>query len=203
MTNYSMEDKRSTFWFDKCSVIQVALKSTSAGVLPKVVSVVSTKQGEGKTTISAYLGLSLAKGGQKVCIVDLNLRAPRLHRFFKQSDGEGLSDVLEGKAELKHVCREIEGCCLLPGGSVVSDPVSFIISKRLGEVISELKDQYNMVILDTPCLGDFTDALLISQYSDYTIYVISYGDVSRDEVREGIGLFDGKNLGIVFNRVME
>jgi capsular exopolysaccharide synthesis family protein len=198
-----MEDKRATFWFDKCYALLVSVKSSSAGVLPKVVSVVSTKQGEGKTTVSAYLALSLAKGGHKVCIVDLNLRTPGLHRFFKQPDGEGLSDVLKGKAELMRVCRDIEGCCFLPGGPVVSDPASFINSKLLGEIINELKDQYEIVILDTPSLGDFTDALVISQYSEYIIYVISYGDVSKDEVEESIGLLRDKNIGIVFNRVRE
>jgi capsular exopolysaccharide synthesis family protein len=175
----------------------------SSGIIPKVISVMSTQKGEGKTTISAYFAMSLAKSGHKVALIDLNLRAPELHRYFKQPDGPGLSDVLLGKAELKDVGRDIEGGYLISAGSVISDPVPFIESRRMKEIIDELRSQYDVVILDTPSLGDFIDGLFVSKYSEYIIYVVGYGEVSRNRVKECTELFKSKSIGIVFNKGRE
>ncbi len=196
-----MDNKEALLLFNKCYALQASLRSSLGGNLPKTISVVSTYKGEGKTTISAYLALNLSKSGHKVAIIDSNLRSPGLHIFFKKPVGLGLSDVLLGKAELKDIGYDIGGSHLFPNSSIVADPIPLIDSNRMKDIIDEIKRQYDIVIFDTPALHDFADGMVISNYSEYVIYVIGYGESSKDEARECNKLLGNKNVGIVFNKV--
>lgn len=186
---------------DKFHELRTSIKSVSQNGFPKTISVVSTVDGEGKTTVSACLGISLARQGERPLLLELNFRAPGLHDFFRQPRSAGITDVLAGKAELKDVVKQIGDIhVIFAGVSPASDPLELIESPRLKGMLEDLKNQYSPVIIDTPYLAGFKDAALLSAHADYVLFVIADGAASKEKVKECIGLLKNDRIGIVFNK---
>ncbi len=138
-----------------------------------VLAISSPSAGVGKTFVSVNLAQLVAAAGQRVLIVDADLRKGVLHRFFSAEQGPGLADVLAGKATLDEATKasETPGLALLPRGNLPSNPAELLASFRLGEVLAEASKRYDVVIVDTPPILTVTDALLVARAANVNLLV--------------------------------
>jgi capsular exopolysaccharide synthesis family protein len=148
----------------------------------KVLTVTSTVGGEGKTTISSNLAGIISLTQKKVIIINLDMRKPTLHLKFNLPNNRGISSVLSGYQHLSDVIQETTNPYLdiLSSGAVPPNPSELIHSKKMEEVIEELKKSYDIVILDTPPSGLVTDAQLLMRMSDSVIYVVRANYAKKD-----------------------
>ena len=169
--------------------------------------VTSSIPGEGKTTVSANLAVSLAKHGKRVILVDCDLRNPSVAAFFGMPQRDpGLGAVLDGKAQIKDVLKErkVENgqLLLLPGESQSETNVSLLGSEKMKAVIQKLSSMADVVLLDTAPAQLLADAAMMARYVDSAVYVIRYDYTKIGKIREGIqslSLSKIKMLGYVFN----
>lgn len=172
----------------------------------KVIAVTSSSPGEGKTTTSANLAMSLAQMG-KVLLIDADLRKPSIaKRFDIPVFHPGLSNLIIGTEQFSE-CVHVDGQSgvgIMPSGQIPGNPLELLSSSRFNEVLDVLKSKYDHIIIDTPPTQAVSDALVISQSADSVIYVVK-SDVTRIKpIKAGIErLFESKAhvAGIVLNKV--
>lgn len=140
----------------------------------RVVLVTSTGPEEGKSTIVANLGVSLAQSGRRTLLIDTDLRRPALHRLLDLPKTQGLADVLAGDAVLPDAIRQtrVDGLDALVCGTLPANPAELIESARLQEMITELRSTYDYVLLDSPPAGGLIDASLLSSIADGVLFVV-------------------------------
>ncbi|MBH0052304.1 GumC family protein [Pseudoalteromonas sp. SWYJZ19] len=172
----------------------------------KVIAVTSSAPGEGKTTTSANLAMSLAQMG-KVLLIDADLRKPSIaKRFDIPVFHPGLSNLIVGTEQLSE-CVHVDvesGVAIMPSGQIPSNPLELLSNARFSEVLDILKTKYDHIIIDTPPTQAVSDALVIAQSTDSVIYVVK-SDITRIKpIKAGIErLFESKAhvAGIVLNQV--
>ena len=172
----------------------------------QVIAVTSTAPGEGKTTTSANLAMSLAQMG-KVLLIDADLRKPTLaKRFDIPVFHPGLSNLMIGTEQLGE-CVHVDtqsGVTIMPSGQIPSNPLELLSNPRFAELLSDLKAQYDHIIVDTPPTQAVSDALVIAQSVDSVVYVVK-SDITRIKpITAGLErLFEVKAhvAGVVLNKV--
>jgi capsular exopolysaccharide synthesis family protein len=152
----------------------------------KVILVTSTVSGEGKSFISANLAISFALLGKKVVIVGLDIRKPGLNKVFKLSTKEvGLTQFLNNPdmdlMSLLQVSEQSPNLYILPGGIVPPNPTELLARKGLDMAIDKLKQEFDIVILDTAPVGMVTDTLLIGRTVNLSVYVCRSGYTHKTE----------------------
>jgi polysaccharide biosynthesis transport protein len=136
--------------------------------------VTSAAPTEGKTTVACSIAIALAQSGQRVCVVDADLRRPRLHRIFDRVGDAGLTNYLIGDATIDDIARPtaIKNLWSVPSGPVPPNPGDILQSERLRKFLDELGARFDRVIVDSPPLVAVTDAAIISKDVDGTLFVI-------------------------------
>jgi capsular exopolysaccharide synthesis family protein len=140
----------------------------------RVVLVTSTGPEEGKSTVVANLGVSLAQSGRRTLLVDTDFRRPSLHGLLDLPRSRGLADAAAGDAELADTIRQtrVDGLELLACGTRPANPAELIESTRLQEMIARLRSSYDYVLLDSPPAGGLVDASLLSSIADGVLFVV-------------------------------
>jgi len=140
---------------------------------------------EGKTTVAANLAVALARKGLRVILVDTDLRLPRLHEIFALDNATGLSNYLRGEEvplESLVAFTEIPSLRVLPAGPPAEAPVEMMESARLADLVRSLRDQYDVVICDSPPLSSAGDTLVLARLVDTTVLVVGSGLSDRRTV---------------------
>ena len=171
----------------------------------KVINVTSSKQGEGKTTVLANLATTFANLEKKVLILDGDLRNPEVHQIFEVSNDYGLTDVLlENKTFEECVyCTNVKNLHVLTCGSTPPNPSEMLASNKMIDFVSNLKDRYDYIFIDTPAIGVVTDAGIVSTYSDGCIFVVGAKNAEIETVKISIERLEslGANiLGGILNK---
>ncbi len=141
----------------------------------KIISVTSTIGSEGKTFIATNLGNVMALSNQKVVILDVDLRKPKVHHVFSQENSvRGVSTILIGEYDLEEciIDTEVDGLDFIPAGPIPPNPSELIISEKFDELLAQLKEKYDVIIIDTPPIGLVTDGMLVMEKADLPIYVM-------------------------------
>jgi len=171
-----------------------------------VVQITSPTVGDGKTTTAANLAVTAARAGQRVVLVDCDLRRPRQHDFFSIDNDAGVTAVLTGKATLPdvvHRIQELPNLVVLPSGPLPPDPAELLGSKRMGELITALRDSADLIVLDTPPVLAVSDPLIVSALADGVLLVASAGRTDRRQVARSmvqLRQVDAPFIGTVLNR---
>jgi len=139
----------------------------------KIVAVTSTISGEGKTFISLNLGGIIAYSGKKVVIIDLDMRKPKVHKGFQVDNDRGMSTLLIRKDTLENCIRpaSLENLFFITAGPIPPNPAELIISQEMDNILTELRNRFDVVIIDTPPVGLVTDGIHILQKAEYPVYV--------------------------------
>ncbi|MBI4720529.1 MAG: polysaccharide biosynthesis tyrosine autokinase [Chitinivibrionia bacterium] len=150
-----------------------------AGRALSSLAVTSSFAREGKSTVAANLAVLCSDRQKKVLLVDLNLLNPTLHTAFNVDNSTGVSDVLAGGVELKSAIRSsaTPGLDVLPCGKVPADAGRVAEADRVREILNDLKGMYDLVIIETPAILSFSNAVLIARLADGVVHVVEYGRV--------------------------
>lgn len=176
-----------------------------SGPLVKVM-VTSGTPGAGKSLTSSNLAISLAQGGKNTLLVDADLRRPMIHHLFGNGNLSGLTTALTHPEEWhKYVVRgPIGGLSIMTSGPIPPNPSEMMSSPVMAELLDQLGQAYDVVILDTPPVVSFTDAVALSQTMDGVILVIRAGHTSRKidlKGKERLTQVNARILGVVLNDV--
>lgn len=153
---------------------------------PTVIAVTSGMPGEGKSTLATNLALALADDGERVCLVDADLRRPRVADYLGgdlQSE-VGLSTVLSGAAGVDDIVQESgrDGLAVVTSGPQPPNPAELLGSRRFRDVLTDLDARYDYVIVDASPVIPVTDAALVSSAVDGLILAVSHGDTTVDQL---------------------
>lgn len=185
----------------------------------------SALAGEGKTTVTLNLGISLARAGEKVIIVDGDLRRPEIHKHLGISNTLGLTSVLTGELQteersegpisrapfsLEQAVTEVlkpagvEGLFIMPSGPSVANPVSLLRSETMKQVVEILKSKATFVIFDTPPVSAVVDSTILGSFADGVILLIDTGSTRRREVAQTKLILTNlkyKIIGVILNNI--
>jgi tyrosine-protein kinase Etk/Wzc len=170
----------------------------------KTILLTSPNQGEGKSTTTANLAITLAQQGQRVLIGDCDLRKPVINHIFYQRKEPGLTDVLTGKAGVNIAVRDtnVSGLSILPCGSIPPNPSELLSSIRMRELLTRLQNDYDFILLDSPPVLPVTDASILSTEVGGVILVVRAG-VTRpemiEEARDRLEKVGARVIGVVMN----
>ncbi len=173
----------------------------------RALAVTSPRAGEGKTSTVANLGVALARAGQRVVIVDYDLRRPRVEAFFGVENSKGVISVLLGDRELVDVLQEIDGqpgLSVMAAGPLPPNPSEVLSLGRAQGLIEELRGQADFVLIDCPPVLPVPDSLAISQMVDGVILVAAARRTSKRSFVRAIELLeqvDAPLVGSVLNEV--
>ncbi|MEK4357135.1 CpsD/CapB family tyrosine-protein kinase [Paenibacillus sp. FSL M7-1455] len=172
----------------------------------KLIMVTSALAGEGKTTTICNLATTYALEGKKVLLIDADLRKPSLHRIFSLPNNHGLSTLLTGGTSAQSAIQEtmVGYLSLLPSGPVPMNPSELIDSTAMRELLESLKQDYDVILIDTPPVLAVTDPVITSTLCDGVVMVVATGRVKKDHLRKAKEQLDHVNarmLGIVLNRM--
>ena len=163
---------------------------------------------EGKTTIASMLGVAFAEAGEKVMIIDADMRKPSLHSVFGLENKHGLTNYLVGSSELNDIVLPIDG---IPGLSVITagentpNPMILLSSIRIDQLINELEVLYDKIIFDVPPSLHIPDGLVLAGKVHGIILVFNAGRIHQTiakKMKEKIMLANGVLLGGVINRAI-
>ena len=171
----------------------------------RAIVVTSSVPGEGKSTTSGNLALSLAQSGNKVLLVDCDMRKPSIHKKFKISNISGTAELLLRKESFEDVANCYnENLTIITAGKIPPNPSEMLSSRAMTAFIKEMKKEFKYIILDTPPLQAVTDAQVLSTKSDGVLLVVRAGSTKKEMVLNSVDLIKkvhGKTIGNVLNGV--
>jgi capsular exopolysaccharide synthesis family protein len=191
---------------ESCRNIRTNILFASPDRPLKTIVVTSAGPREGKTTAAVSLAITMAQAGNRVLVVDTDMRRPRLHRVFGVPGAEGLTSVLLGDGQLDELTKatEIPGLSVLPCGPSPPNPAELCQSERFRALLEELERRYDRIVLDSPPVMLVTDGAVLSTQVDGTLLVARAGQTSRVALRDTIRQLDDVGchlLGCVLNDV--
>ncbi|APF22162.1 CpsD/CapB family tyrosine-protein kinase [Clostridium butyricum] len=202
---FVMERKPKSVVSEAYRTLRTNIQYSSFDKKIQTIVVTSAEAAEGKSTVSGNLALAFAQNEKRVIIVDCDLRKPSVHKNFKVSNLCGLSEVLIGKSELNNVIQNRnEHLDILTSGKIPPNPSEMLSSSAMTKLIETLKEEYDVIILDSAPLGAVTDAQILSTKVDGTILVTRAERTKREIVLEAKNSLEkvGANiLGCVLHAV--
>lgn len=168
--------------------------------------VTSAAPSEGKTTVAVSTAISLAQGGQRVCIVDCDLRRPRLHRIFDRAGDVGLMNVIMGDASLDEAAKPtiVPNLYALPCGPIPPNSADVVASDKFRKLLDELSEKFDRIVLDSPPIVAVTDSAIVSTVVDGVIFVVRAFKTNLSACRSGLRSLrdvDAPIAGVVLNAV--
>ncbi|WP_437673362.1 GumC family protein [Sorangium sp. So ce131] len=173
----------------------------------KTLLVASAGPHEGKTTVCCYIAVAMAQAGQRVVLIDCDLRRPRLHRVFGKGPEIGVTSALldDSVVDDEGALRtEVDNLYVIPAGPIPPNPAELLHSDRFKALLRKLQDRFDRVIIDSPPLVAVTDGAVLSTLVDGTVLVVRASATTHDFARHGIrSLRDvgGNVIGAVLNAV--
>lgn len=161
---------------------------------------------EGKTTISINLAYSVSQTDKKVILIDSDLRKPKIHKVFDLPNLSGLTTALTENTDYKSFVQTIneEKLDVLTSGPIPPNPSELLGSKRMVQLLEKIKEDYDMIIIDSPPAGLVTDAVVLSTIVDGTILVCGVGKTEIGEIKATKAALDNVNaniIGVIMNKM--
>ena len=182
----------------------ILFSSTDEGCRSIVIT--STRPGEGKTLVAANIAISLAQSGNRVLLLDADLRKPRVHSVVHEQQDPGVSTLLVGRAKASEAIRKsaIPGLWVLPAGRIPPNPAELLGSKRFKEFHQSLRQHFDWIVIDSPPVMAVTDPTVVANVANGVIFVVGAEMTARHAAQSAIDQLDSANaqmLGAILNRV--
>ncbi len=173
---------------------------------PRVIAVTAARPAEGKTTVALALGREAAMAGERVAVVDCDIREPGLGRLLAADGNLGLVDCLLGHAAPGDVIRRdrLTNMDFIPAGAAQTHSLGLLMSDAMVAVLQALREQYDLVLLDAPPAIAMADARIIARLADATLLCLRWRSTPRGVVRNSLELLDHASahlIGVVLTRV--
>ncbi|MBI1767575.1 MAG: polysaccharide biosynthesis tyrosine autokinase [Bacteroidetes bacterium] len=184
--------------------LRVNLEYLTLGKAKSVIGITSSIMNEGKTFCSSNLALSMAQAGRKTVLIDADMRRPQVARAFNLKNEKGLSNYLIGACSLEEIINETgsKDLDVITSGPIPPNPLDLIGLPKMEELIEDLKQAYDMIIIDTPPVGPVSEYVILMKYTGANICVIRSNYTSRNHLEKINKLYDEKkikNLSILLN----
>jgi len=196
---------RRSFVIEEFRKLRTSLSFLGIGGNNKKILVTSSISGEGKSFIAANLAVSIALTGKKVVLVDMDLNVPTQSKIFGVDFEYGVSDYLKGRKYPEEIIKEIPGyddLYFIPSGGLSENPSELLLNGKIEELIDYLDNSFDMVIIDTSPIVLITDAYILTNMCDATLYVMRHNYTPRMLVKridENMEINPIHNPAIVFN----
>ncbi|WP_186526299.1 polysaccharide biosynthesis tyrosine autokinase [Leekyejoonella antrihumi] len=166
---------------------------------PKQIVITSALSNEGKTVTACNLALALAQGPSKVCLVEGDLRLPKAASYFGLNGAVGLTNVVTGQYLLDEVLVpwNRSQITVLPAGTTPPDPSQLLGSLAVQDILAQLRERFDVVIIDAPPVLPVSDAAVLSAASDGAVLVVRQGQTHRDSVSEAIERLQNAHVHLV------
>jgi polysaccharide biosynthesis transport protein len=190
---------------------------------PKVVAITAARPAEGKSVLALSLARSAALSGERVLLIDCDIRRPSLAHRLRADNSKGLSDLLRGKARLADVLHadhlgvragrpdgtpperaSMGGMHFLPAGNPSGDAFGMFMGPEMAQLLTEARREYGLVVLDSPPVQAITEARVLAAVADATILCVRWRATPRDVVRYALELLEDAHAhvaGVVLTRV--
>jgi len=183
--------------------LRTRIKRAENGRTVRTIVVTSPNKGDGKSLTAANLAVTMAQEfQQRVLLVDADLRRPSIHKLFGFQEGQGLSDVLMGAAELNQVLIEVPDyhLTLLPAGALPSHPAELLGSAAMRRVLDTLRTRFDRVLIDMPPVAPLADLHIVAPMADALLMIVRAGVTPKPAIERALaGLDMTKVLGLVLN----
>ena len=172
----------------------------------KVFVVTSSLPGEGKTTTATNLAITLAQAGQRILLIEGDLRRPKVTENLRLEAAVGLTTVLVGQIDVMDAMQysSVPNLTVLTSGAIPPNPSELLQSEAMADLLSQLRPSFDIVLIDAPPLLPVTDAALLTSQSDGALLVVRHGKTTKDQLRHAIERLEavgGRTLGVVLNMV--
>ena len=180
---------------------------------PKIVLVTSSIPGEGKSTVAVSLAISAAGSGQKVLLIDADMRHPTASKFFGLENSAGLVDILDSSdLTLESAQAEVHGSlglfanerlAVLAAGAATKNAPDLLGSRKMGALLRSMRADYDLIIIDTPPITAVADSLVLANQVDKIVFVVEWERTPRAMVQRAMNVLGetrGRVAGIVLNR---
>lgn len=165
----------------------------------RIIAITSAAPGEGKTTTSINLAITIAQTGNKVLLIDCDLRKSRVHRYLQIDRGEGITNILCGFSEFDKAIRKNvrDNLDVLTSGEIPPNPAEILQAEAFAALIAGLKDSYDYIIIDTPPVTVVTDAIIVTKQCDGIVLVIKEDQTGYDMLDETVDAIRKANTKII------
>ncbi len=173
----------------------------------KKICITSATAGEGKSITLLNLAISIAESGQKVLLIDADMRRPAIARLLVEKPAPGLSNILAGLTTAEEAVRKdiYPNLDIIFSGDVPPNPSEILSTTEMAALIEKMSNVYDYVLVDTPPVGVVSDACLVANLLDGVLLLVRQGRTKKDQVKKAVKnlqLTDARLLGYVLNGVM-
>lgn len=197
--------KPNSVYAESFRKIPINIKYAYVDNEPKVIQISSSLPGEYKTTSTVNLAAVYHELGEKVVVVDCDLRRPKIHRATKVLNDVGLTNYLVDQITEEELIKKTEfGFDVITSGESVPYPHVILSSDKFRNLIANLKEKYDYIIIDSPPVLLVTDSLILSDIVDATLFVINQKIAKKSDVKEALRLLEQANAkvaGIILSNV--
>lgn len=191
------QDLRSAF-AESYRSIRTALQFSTDDGVPHTLLVTSATPGEGKTTTALLLARNFAQLGQRVLLVDADLRNPSVHKLVNLGAEEGLSNYLSGATPLDAVLQPVDDyLSVVRSGPLPPNPVELLSSPRMHALLQQASERYDQVIIDGPPIMGLADAAILSNLADGTLLMVAAGKTRRGVLRAALKRLTGARARVL------
>lgn len=199
-------DQQNTFIGESFRSLRARLRFMMAQPSAKVITLTSTNTGEGKTFCSVNLSSVFALSGKKTVLVGFDLRKPRISPIFNINERIGISNYLIGQTSLEDITfkTSYENLWVIPGGDIPPNPSELISTDATKLFFQQLRERFDIIIVDTPPMGLVSDARILMDMADCSLYIIRAGVTIKEHFELTINsLLEQKVgcLGLILNDV--
>ncbi len=189
-----------------CRAVRTNLLFMSPDKPFKTMLVTSSGPQEGKSTTTINLGIAMSQSGNRVVILDTDMRRPRLHKAFGVPNDVGVSSVVVGEVAMEDALKstEVPNLFLMPCGAIPPNPAELLHTQAFRDLVAKLCERFDRVILDSPPIGAVADAVVLSAHVDGVVMVVKGGATHREVARRAVrALRDvkAKVFGAVLNDI--
>ncbi|MBI3419545.1 MAG: polysaccharide biosynthesis tyrosine autokinase [Proteobacteria bacterium] len=204
-TDYILEKPLSAY-AEAIRSIRTAVHFSNVDVPPKVMMVTSALPGEGKTIFASSMARLLAKSGNKVLLIDGDMRRPRLHSILSLDKTKpDLAMLLAGDVSFEQVIqKDASGADVIIAHTKTPNPQDLLGSRQMERLIASVRDRYDIILIDTPPIMAVADSAMVAKLADATLYIIRWAITPREVVQQGIkhlANYNVKITGVVLAQV--
>jgi polysaccharide biosynthesis transport protein len=186
--------------------IRTSLLMTQAERPPKVILVTSPCPHEGKTVSTLNLGIALAQSGKRVLAIDADLRKGRCHKLLHVRNHRGLTNALTQQLDVRTCIQDtaINDFYVLPRGSLPPNPADLLMSKRMCDILNELRNSFDFIVIDSPPAIAVSDSAVLSALCDGVVLVFDGQKTTSQSAKRAMEVLDkvgARSLGVILNGI--
>lgn len=207
-TDISVQNKKIPFAVvESYKAIRTNLSFLISSAKSNVVIVTSPNSGEGKSTTAANMAIAFSQLGERVLLIDADMRRASLHKKLKIDNIDGLSNILAGMAKVEDCIKQVnENFYFLPSGRIPPNPSELLSGPEFEAMLKKVSPAYGCVIIDTPPINVVSDTLVAAPHTAGIVLVVRDGITQNDDIKRVIDsaeLANIKILGAVINGIKQ